>query len=133
LNFPNPFTSVEYSVKRGAQKMKISNPIIKGVALSGFLSLAPFTMAQAELLQLEDTGLSSVYAQAGKPTDAQLAAATDLGEAIFIIASPISQSIGLNLNITLEGGITGALFGINGNLGTGFIGQALNSIEKSFK
>ncbi|HBC57750.1 MAG TPA: hypothetical protein DCZ03_11345 [Gammaproteobacteria bacterium] len=96
------------------------------------LFLVPLAPAQAELSQIDDVELRSVYAQA-MPTDEEREPYQDIGEGLSLVLLPVLGGLNLGLNISLEGGITGALFGINGNSETGFIGQALGTIEKSFR
>ena len=100
--------------------------------LLGLLCSMPLLPAHAELSQIDDLALSSVYAQS-MPTAEEREPFQDAGEALSLVLLPVLDGLNLGLDITLEGGVTGALFGINGNSSTGFIGQALNTIEKSFR
>ncbi len=106
---------------------KLASPFFVSLLL-----LLPLASVQAELSQIDDSGLSSIYAQA-MPTDEEREPFQDWGEGLSLVLLPVLDGLNLGLNITLEGGITGALFGINGNSETGFIGQALGTIEKSFR
>jgi hypothetical protein len=86
--------------------------------------------ASAELVELQDTDMRSISGQALTQEERELYA--EVGDVLCRAVCPITSTIGATIPISLKGGVTGALFGLDGDFGTGFIGQALNSIEGVF-
>ncbi len=100
------------------------------IAYVSLLFAILFSTAHAETVLLSDNELRTISGQA--ITAVQREAAEDMGELVCLVLCPTTQSLFLNVDLSLNGGVTGALFGVEGDFGSGFIGSALNSIENAF-
>lgn len=89
-------------------------------------------MSQAELLAMHDTDLREVVGQQIF-SQATHDNADRAGVFICDVLCPTISNLSIGVPIALEGGVTGALFGINGDSSSGFIGNALNGIAETFK
>ncbi|HBC57753.1 MAG TPA: hypothetical protein DCZ03_11360 [Gammaproteobacteria bacterium] len=103
---------------------------LRFIAYISLLIALAFSPVHAETTLLSDNELRTITGQA--ITAVQREAAEDMGELVCLVLCPTTQSLFLNVSLTLDGGVTGALFGVEGDFGSGFIGSALNSIENAF-
>ncbi|HBC57751.1 MAG TPA: hypothetical protein DCZ03_11350 [Gammaproteobacteria bacterium] len=98
--------------------------------LSTVLAFTLPKAAFADLTELHEQEMRDVIGQALTAEQRELY--SEMGEIGCRALCPTLSRISIDINATLKGGVTGALFGIDGDFGTGFIGQALNSIEGIF-
>ncbi|HBC57752.1 MAG TPA: hypothetical protein DCZ03_11355 [Gammaproteobacteria bacterium] len=97
-----------------------------------FLSLGFSATSQAELQAMQDADLRSVVGQQRFSQETH-DNADRAGVFICDVLCPTLTNLSIGVPISLQGGVTGALFGINGDSGSGFIGNALDNIAETFK
>ncbi len=104
--------------------------LTKVFLFSAMLTFVLPATSRADLTELHEQEMRDVIGQALTAEQRELY--SEMGEIGCRALCPTLSRINIDLNATLKGGITGALFGIDGDFGSGFIGQALNSIEGIF-